>query len=108
MRDKVVFASVNSQMLSALAAREPLTSAVPLMIVAVTLNVFGSIRAKDPSPHAGTQRLPRAKAIPPHGLFRGATGSLLLFVLTSILSRRSLAGTNMSVEKKIQSGRSGV
>ena len=44
MRDKVVFASVNSQMLSALAASDPLTSAVPEAIVAVTLNVFGSIR----------------------------------------------------------------
>jgi hypothetical protein len=108
MRDKVVFASVNSQMLSALAASESGTSAVPDAIVAVTLNVFGSIRASVPSPQAGVQRLPKAETIPPQALLRPATGSAILLVLTSILSRWSLAGTNTVVEKKIQSGLAGV
>ena len=74
MRDKVVFESVNSQILSALAASEPCTSAVPDAIVATTLNVFGSIRTSDPSPHAGAQRLPKAETMPPHGLLRPAIG----------------------------------
>src|ERR1700722_3051036 len=108
MRDKVVLASVNSQMLSGLAASDPLMSAVPEAIVAVTLNVWGSIRASVPSPHAGAQRLPKAETIPPHAFFRPATGSAILLVLISILSRWSLAGTSTAVEKKIQSGLSGV
>src|ERR1700728_783781 len=108
MRDRVVFVSLNSQRLSGLAASEAMVPAVPDAIVAVTLNVFGSIRARDPSPHTGAHRLSKAETIPPHGLLRPATGSIVLLVLTSIFSSRSFAGTNTSVEKKIQSGRSAI
>ena len=92
IRASVSRASVSSQMLSELAAMEPLISAAPLAIVAVIFEVFASIRCRAPSPQVGTQRLPKADTMPPQGFFRPASGSPGLLVRVSILSSLSPAG----------------
>src|ERR1700710_1286954 len=92
MRDRVSLLSVSSQTLSALAAMEPRISAAPDLIVAVTLNVFGSRRCKDPSPQVGTHRLPNAVTAPPQGFCNPVMASPGLLSLVAIFWKPSLVG----------------
>src|ERR1039457_688285 len=104
MRESVILSSVRSQMLSAEAATAWAAFATPEGIVAVTLNVFGSMRAIEAAPQTGAQRLLKAETIPPHGLFRSLMGSPFLLVFGSIFSRVSLAGAKTDAEKNTHSG----
>src|ERR1035438_900719 len=105
-RERVVLSSLKSQTLSAVAATDGSTPAVPVGMAVVTLPVLESNRARVLSPQAGTQRLVKAVIPPPQGLLTPVMGSPSLLALISMRSRLSFArfGKRGASVKMIQGG----